>query len=196
MGIVGTGSPQSRSLQVVGESNPCVQSGQLTFTLGCDVNAAHRKHANDVMRQRGFRDFEANTKDFRDLVNNKSLDCLLVATPDHWHAQVAIEALKAGKDVYCEKPLTLTVAESLAVQKVVKDTGRVLQTGSQQRTVACSAWQSSWSAPAASKARVSCMDGLLGRENSGDGFATTMILPGHSEADFPHAELPVKKCET
>lgn len=135
MGVVGIGSPQSRSLQVVGESNPSVQSGQLTFTLGCDVDAAHRKRATDVMRQRGFKDFEANTKDFRDLVNNKSLDCLLVTTPDHWHAQVAIEALKAGKDVYCEKPLTLTVAEALAVQKVVKDTGRVLQTGSQQRTV-------------------------------------------------------------
>jgi predicted dehydrogenase len=135
MGVVGIGSPQSRSLQVVGEASPCVQSGQLTFTLGCDVDAAHRKHATEVMRQRGFKDFEANTKDFRDLINNKSLDCLLVTTPDHWHAQVAIEALKAGKDVYCEKPLTLTVAESLAVQKVVKDTGRVLQTGSQQRTV-------------------------------------------------------------
>jgi predicted dehydrogenase len=135
MGIVGIGSPVSRSLQVVGESRPCVEAGQLTFTLGCDVNAAHRQRGTDVMRQRGFKEFEAKTKDFRDLVNDKSLDCLLIATPDHWHAQVAIEALKAGKDVYCEKPLTLTVAEALALQKVVKDTGRVLQTGSQQRTV-------------------------------------------------------------
>jgi predicted dehydrogenase len=134
MGIVGIGSPQSRSLQVVSESRPPVQSGQLTFTLGCDVAAAHRKRATEVMRQRGFKDFEAGTKDYRDLVHNKSLDGLLIATPDHWHAQIAIEALKAGKDVYCEKPLTLTVAESLALQKAVKDTGRILQTGSQQRT--------------------------------------------------------------
>ncbi len=134
MGIVGVGSPQSRSLQVVNESGPPVKAGQLTFTLGCDVDESHRKRATETMRQRGFKDFEAKTKDFRELVSDKSLDCVLVATPDHWHAQVAIEALKAGKDVYCEKPLTLTVAESLAVQKVVKDTGRVLQTGSQQRT--------------------------------------------------------------
>ena len=47
MGIVGIGSPISRSLQVVGESSPCVQSGQLTFTLGCDVNAAHRQRGTD-----------------------------------------------------------------------------------------------------------------------------------------------------
>ena len=134
MGIVGIGSPQSRSLQVVNESRPPVESKRLTFTLGCDVAAAHRKRATEVMRQRGFKEFEACTKDYRDLVHNKSLDALLIATPDHWHAQIAIEALKAGKDVYCEKPLTLTVAESRALQKAVKDTGRILQTGSQQRT--------------------------------------------------------------
>jgi predicted dehydrogenase len=134
MGVVGIGSPISRSLQVVGASGPSIKAGQLTFTLGCDVDARHRQRATKEMRKRGFKDFQASTGDFRDLVGNKSLNCILVATPDHWHAQVAIEAMKAGKDVYCEKPLTLTVEEALAVMKVAKDTGRILQTGSQQRT--------------------------------------------------------------
>jgi predicted dehydrogenase len=134
MGVVGIGSQQSRSLQVVDASRPSVQAGQLTYVAGCDVDAGHRARATEQMHRKGFKDFKATTKDFRDLVNDKSLDCLLVTTPDHWHAQVAIAALKAGKDVYCEKPLTLTVAEALALMKVVKDTGRILQTGSQQRT--------------------------------------------------------------
>jgi predicted dehydrogenase len=134
MGVVGIGSPISRSLQVVDASGPSRKAGQLTYRLGCDVDARHRERATRQMHKRGFKDFEAKTKGFRDLLNNKSLDCILVATPDHWHAQVAIEAMKAGKDVYCEKPLTLTVEEALAVMKASKDTGKILQTGSQQRT--------------------------------------------------------------
>ena len=94
MGIVGIGSPQSRSLQVVNESGPSVKAGPVDVHPGCDVDASHRKRATEVMRQRGFKDFEAKTKDFRELVDDKSLDCVLVATPDHWHAQVAIEALQ------------------------------------------------------------------------------------------------------
>src|SRR4051812_48631124 len=134
MGVVGIGSPASRSLQVVAASGPSVKSGQLTYVAGCDVDASHRERATEEMRKRGFKDFKASSRDYRDLLNNKALDCILVATPDHWHAQVAIDALKAGKDVYCEKPLTLTVAEAVALRKVVKDTGKVLQTGNQQRT--------------------------------------------------------------
>jgi predicted dehydrogenase len=134
MGIVGVGSPMSRSLQVVSASGPSVKAGQLTFTRGCDVDGRHRERATQQMRKRGFKDFAADTKDYRDLVADKSLDALLVATPDHWHAQVAVDAMRAGKDVYCEKPLTLTVQEALALIKASKDTGKVVQTGSQQRT--------------------------------------------------------------
>jgi predicted dehydrogenase len=134
MGIVGIGSPQSRSLQVVSASGPSVKADQLTFTRGCDVDGRHRERATQEMVKRGFKDFKADTKDYRELVADKALDALLVATPDHWHAQVAIEAMKAGKDVYCEKPLTLTVEEAVALIKVSKDTGKVVQTGSQQRT--------------------------------------------------------------
>jgi predicted dehydrogenase len=134
MGIVGVGSPQSRSLGVVDASGPSVRSGQLTYVAGCDVDARHRERATEIMRRKGFKDFQASTGDYRDLVENKALDALLIATPDHWHAQIAIEAMKAGKDVYCEKPLTLTVAEAVALAKTAKETGRILQTGTQQRT--------------------------------------------------------------
>jgi predicted dehydrogenase len=134
MGVVGIGSPASRSLQVVGASAPSVKAKQLTYSVGCDVDGRHRERATGEMRKRGFKDFEASYKDYRKLLDHKGLDCVLVATPDHWHAQVAIDAMKAGKDVYCEKPLTLTVAEALAMMKVSKSTGKIVQTGSQQRT--------------------------------------------------------------
>jgi predicted dehydrogenase len=73
-------------------------------------------------------------KDYRSILDRKDIDAVMIATPDHWHTKIAVEAMYAGKDVYCEKPLTLTIAEGKLIEKVVKETGRTFQVGTMQRT--------------------------------------------------------------
>ncbi|TWU34329.1 Gfo/Idh/MocA family protein [Novipirellula artificiosorum] len=73
-------------------------------------------------------------KDYRKVLDRKDIDAVMIATPDHWHTKIAVEAMYAGKDVYCEKPLTLTIAEGKLLEKVVKETGRVFQVGTMQRS--------------------------------------------------------------
>lgn len=73
-------------------------------------------------------------KDYRKVLDRKDIDAVMIATPDHWHTKIAVEAMLAGKDVYCEKPLTLTIDEGKLIEKVVKETGRVFQVGTMQRT--------------------------------------------------------------
>src|SRR5205807_2354406 len=73
-------------------------------------------------------------EDYRKLLDRKDIEVVTIVTPDHWHSMIAIEAMKAGKDVYCEKPLTLTIDEGKQILKVLKETGRVFQVGTQQRS--------------------------------------------------------------
>jgi predicted dehydrogenase len=93
----------------------------------------------DVDRQHAER-FAAGFKgmkvyrDYRELLDRKDIDVVTIGTPDHWHAKIAIEALQSGKHVYCEKPLTLTIAEGKKICRVVAETGKVFQVGTQQRS--------------------------------------------------------------
>lgn len=70
-------------------------------------------------------------KDYKEIINRSDIDAVVIATPDHWHKTMAIEALQAGKDVYIEKPMTYTVEDGSAIIDAVKRTNRVLQVGSQ-----------------------------------------------------------------
>jgi predicted dehydrogenase len=76
-------------------------------------------------------DKKAVTKDYRVILDNKDVDVVCIATPDHWHAKMTIDAMEAGKDVYCEKPMTRTIAEAQAVVDAWKKTGRVMTVGVQ-----------------------------------------------------------------
>ena len=129
VGVIGVGPNPRRSNALYGEAK---KYKHVNFTAVCDVDGRHLDHAVKQYKNDKF-DVKGH-KDFRELVTSKDVDAVIVATPDQWHAIIAIAAMKAGKDVYCEKPLTLTVEEAVAMKTAVKDTKRVMQTGSQQRT--------------------------------------------------------------
>lgn len=72
--------------------------------------------------------------DYRKILDRKDVDAITCGTPDHWHTRIALDAMDAGKDVYCEKPLTLTIEESKRICEAVRRTGRIFQVGTQQRS--------------------------------------------------------------
>jgi predicted dehydrogenase len=125
-GMIGMGSPNSRGTQLYHDLRR--QQGWEIAAV-CDVDRRHRERAAQIVGGTP-RQFE----DHRELLRLANINCVIIAVPDHWHAQIAIDALRAGKDVYCEKPLTLTIEESQAVVRAVRQTNKVFQTGSQQRS--------------------------------------------------------------
>jgi predicted dehydrogenase len=100
----------------------------------CDVDRRYRERAQAYVNEfYGQRDC-AVYHDFRELLARPDLDAVVIATPDHWHAVMTIWACREGKDVYCEKPLSLTVREARAMVAAARRFDRVVQTGSQSRS--------------------------------------------------------------
>ncbi|MCA9142830.1 MAG: Gfo/Idh/MocA family oxidoreductase, partial [Planctomycetales bacterium] len=95
----------------------------------CDVDRHVREQARAA-----FGSTPHIFEDYRDLLERKDVDVVLIGAPDHWHTKMVIDACRAGKDVYCEKPITLTIDEGKLLTDVVKETGRVVQVGSWQRS--------------------------------------------------------------
>ncbi len=130
IGSIGTGD---RWKQVIG--------GAMNFgdvVACCDVDANHveegKKICTDAQTKKGVNRSIDTYDDYRKILDRKDIDIVTIVTPDHWHSKIAIEAMQAGKDIYCEKPLTLTINEGKQIVKVLNETKRVFQVGTQQRS--------------------------------------------------------------
>ncbi|MGB5229407.1 MAG: Gfo/Idh/MocA family oxidoreductase [Eudoraea sp.] len=135
LGFIGLGK-QSRGLAA-----RFVQNTNAQIIASCDVwttkNAWFKDHVEKVYaehrNQSGYS--SVNTfLEYKELLDQTEIDAVIVATPDHWHALQSIDAMKAGKDVFCEKPLTHTLKEGKEMVKWAKKTGKIVQTGSMQRS--------------------------------------------------------------
>ena len=101
----------------------------------CDVDAKHRGNARDIVEKKTGKNGCAEYNDFRELLGRDDLDAISLATPDHWHALIAVAAAKKRLDIYGEKPLGYTIAEGRAIVDAVERYGVIWQTGSWQRSL-------------------------------------------------------------
>lgn len=131
IGFIGTGIRFHTALGRQGtQFGPCAKV--------CDVDAAQAGRAwqktMDFHRERGYPINMTVHEDYQAALDDQEIDVVIIGSPDHWHTKHVIDALRAGKDVYCEKPLTLTIAEGKQIEEVINATGQVVQVGTQQRT--------------------------------------------------------------
>lgn len=122
IGVIGAG----------GMANGNINSAKqwLDVVAICDVDSRRVTSSNQRMSDGKAAEYS----DYRALLDRKDIDAVHIATPDHWHTKPLIEAMLAGKDVYCEKPLTLTIDEGKLIRDVQKQTGQIVQVGTQQRS--------------------------------------------------------------
>ena len=121
MGIIGVGGMGTGHLNILVENKDELN---IDVTAVCDVYKRRVTNAMGICQGEGF-------MDYRKLLERKDIDAVLIATPDHWHAKMSIDAMDAGKHVYCEKPMTLTVEQALELRDAVKRYKKKLQVGPQ-----------------------------------------------------------------
>jgi predicted dehydrogenase len=135
--------------------------------------------------------------DYRDLLARDDIDAMIIATPDHWHARMTIDACRAGKDVYCEKPLSLTIQEAKEMVHAVRSNGIVFQTGSMQRSWDCFRQACEW----VRSGRIGKLKWVKACIGGGPtcGWATPQPVPDHLDWDrwlgpAPWAEYHPDRC--
>ena len=107
----------------------------MQFVAVCDIKEARRTAVKKIADEKYGNDKCDMYRDFRELLDRKDIDAVLIATGPNWHATAAMNAAKAGKDMYCEKPCTKNIAQSLILRDTMRRTGRVFQAGTQRRNL-------------------------------------------------------------
>ena len=120
-GIIGVGMQGS---SLLGES---IRLEGVECAAACDLYDGRHALAREIVRP----DLPV-TRRYRELLDNKDIHCIIAAVPDHWHKQIVVDAVSAGKDIYCEKPMSHTPAEGVAMVEAAKRSGRIVQIGSQR----------------------------------------------------------------
>jgi len=124
LGVIGTGGMGTGHLQRLVKRS---KDDELDVSWVCDV---YRRRLDNARQVASLPSGNA-TMEYRRVLDDPDVDAVVIATPDHWHTKIAIEAMEAGKDVFCEKPLSHTIPQALACRDAVHRTGRTLQVGPQ-----------------------------------------------------------------
>ena len=131
IGAIGTGSRWGRVNGGYGSGQEFPKYGDIVAV--CDADSEIRDRASGLIQAWGGAKPDSFA-DYRKVLDREDIDIVHISTPDHWHAKIAIEAMLSGKDIYCEKPMTLTIEEGQQMSEVCRQTGRIVQIGTQQRS--------------------------------------------------------------
>ena len=112
-----------------------LQQPDVQFVAVCDVKAARRKAVKQIADKHHGNSDCATYRDFRDLLDRDDIDAVLIATGPNWHCTASVYAARAGKDMYCEKPCTKNIEQSLILRDTMRRTGRIFQAGTQRRNL-------------------------------------------------------------